>query len=201
MRPGKNEESSKAIQNLFKTKGKLKITTAYFNNLTFTNLIIEREKNKRLTELLINTADIIRPQEPSDSQFEVAESLMAVLRCGGKSNYLHVKSLGLRAKGNLQNMHHKFIMTDTKVLVGSINLTNAAFHRNYESFIITTDSRTYNSFSREFDILWKKGKEILIGRRGFIRSLACPKCGNNEGIDFESYGPVCTYCAHRFIVK
>lgn len=94
-------------------------------------------------------------------------------------------------------MHHKFMVSDDVVIFGSVNWTTAALHGNYECLIKTSDIELIEKFIEEFDEIWNQAQELYTDK-GQIRRIMCPVCEDSEGVDFESYGPICTYCGHKF---
>jgi phosphatidylserine/phosphatidylglycerophosphate/cardiolipin synthase-like enzyme len=200
LRPNADNLAEEKLIELFKDYKELYIAVAYFNNKKFSNLLINRADNHFPTNLLINTSDILRPQNDGDSEIAISEALMKVIVASSKG-LINVRSLGTRAKGKYQNMHHKFYMNSDKLFFGSVNLTDAALNRNYELLTETYDKHIIENFKNEFNSMWKIASEIYTGRDNKLRSLMCPICERHEGVDFESYGPICTFCGHKFSLK
>lgn len=198
LQPGGNKIIKKKLSNLFLEDSDLHIAVAYFNSEYFADLIIARAKKKLKTLLILNTSDLIRPKEPGKSETVISKALIKILKHEG--NYIFCKSLGLKVLGNYQNMHHKFIFTKNKLFFGSLNLTDAAINRNFESLIETNNQFLINDFHSEFGKLWKIGSELYSGRDGKLRSIMCPNCENSDGVDFESFGPICHMCGYNFII-
>lgn len=198
LKPGNNKKTIDNLSNIFMEDSDLHIAVAYFNNEYFADLIIERAKKKQKTLLILNTSDLIRPKEAGKSEIVISKALIKILKHEG--NYIFCKSLGLRVLGNYQNMHHKFIFTKNKLFFGSLNLTDAAINRNFESLLETDNKFIIKDFYSEFGKLWNIGSELYSDRDGKLRSIMCPKCENSDGVDFESFGPICHLCGYNFIV-
>jgi phosphatidylserine/phosphatidylglycerophosphate/cardiolipin synthase-like enzyme len=198
LKPGDNKIVIENLSNLFLEESDLHIAVAYFNSEYFADLIIERAKKKLKTLLILNTSDLIRPKEAGKSEIVISKALIKILRNEG--DYIFCKSLGLRILGNYQNMHHKFILTKNKLFFGSLNLTDAAVNRNFESLIETDDKFLIKDFHSEFGKLWNIGSELYSDRDGKLRSIMCPKCENSDSVDFESFGPFCHMCGYKFII-
>ncbi|MFY0481383.1 phospholipase D-like domain-containing protein [Flavobacterium sp. PLA-1-15] len=198
LKPGDNKIIIENLSNLFLEDSDLHIAVAYFNSEYFADLIIERAKKKQKTLLILNTSDLIRPKEAGKSEIVISKALIKILKHEG--NYIFCKSLGLRVLGNYQNMHHKFIFTKNKLFFGSLNLTDAAINRNFESLLETDNKFLIKDFYSEFGKLWNIGSELYSDRDGKLRSIMCPKCENSDGVDFESFGPICHMCGYNFIV-
>ena len=96
-------------------------------------------------------------------------------------------------------MHHKFLVTNKVVLFGSVNWTYSALHNNHECLVASKSDWHIRQFWAEFEELWESAHEVYTGR-GKLRSMMCPVCESPDGVDFESYGPLCTLCGHRFEV-
>ncbi|WP_290568097.1 phospholipase D-like domain-containing protein [Leeuwenhoekiella sp. UBA6783] len=202
LRPSNNEEFVNELIEFFKDEGQLLIAVAYFNSDLFAELIIERFEKKQQTLLILNTSDLIRPQNPGDSEIAISKALMKVITADTRQTYINIKTLGIRKKGKYQNMHHKFFINSKKLIFGSFNLTNAAINKNYESVISTRNINLRKDFRSEFGKLWNDGIELYSGSRyNALRTLMCPICEINDYIDFESFGPICTVCGHKFIIK
>lgn len=199
LKPGDNKEVIENLSSLFRDDADLLIAVAYFNNEYFADLIIERAKKKQKTLLLLNTSDLVRPKEAGKSEIVISKALIKILEHEGQ--YVFCKSLGLRSLGNYQNMHHKFILNKNKLFFGSLNLTDAAINRNFESLLETESKFLIRDFYNEFEQLWKIGSELFCDRDGKLRSIMCPKCEMSDGVDFESFGPICHMCGYQFIVE
>lgn len=200
LKPGDDNMLKQELTNLFKLNGNLHIAVAYFNNEYFSDLIIERAKQKLKTFLILNTSDIVRPKEAGESEIVISKALFNIIKSEYLDKYIFCKSLGVKITGNYQNMHHKFIFNKDKIFVGSLNLTDAALHRNFESIIEIDDRITINKFYKEFEVLWNSSSEILTNESGKLRSIMCPKCETSECVDFESCGPFCFNCGYKFII-
>ena len=198
LKPGDNNLIIKRLSNLFLEDSDLHIAVAYFNSEYFAELIIERAKKKQKTLLILNKSDLIRPKEAGKSEIVISKALIKILKHEG--NYIYCKSLGLKVRGNYQNMHHKFIFTQNKLFFGSLNLTDAEINRNFESLIETENNFLIKKFHSEFGKSWNIGSELYSDRDGKLRSIMCPKCENSDGVDFESFGPICHMCGYNFIV-
>lgn len=198
LKPGENKMLIKKLSNLFLEDSDLHIAVAYFNSEYFADLIIGRAKKKQKTLLILNTSDLIRPKEAGKSEIVISKALIKILKYEG--DYIFCKSLGLRILGNYQNMHHKFMFTKNKLFFGSVNLTEAAINRNFESLIETDNKQLIKDFHSEFGKLWNVGSELYSDRDGKLRSIMCPKCENSDSVDFESFGPICHMCGYKFII-
>ncbi|MFF2018910.1 phospholipase D-like domain-containing protein [Paenibacillus sp. NPDC058177] len=198
LRPGKaNTEALNEILSVIKTETEfISVAVAYFTHPDIATALIERTKENRRTRLLLNTSDIIRPAG-SDSEVIISKELLKVINFADYQSNLEIKSLGLRAKGKYQNMHHKFMVSRNKVIFGSVNWTSAALNSNYECLVASTDKKIIAEFLDEFNEIWRDAQELYTDK-GQLRRIMCPKCEESDGVDFESFGPVCTYCGHKF---
>lgn len=198
LKPGDNKKIIEKLTTIFLEDDDLHIAVAYFNSEYFANLIINRAKKKLKTLLILNTSDIIRPKEAGKSEIVISNALIRILKEEG--DYIFCKSLGLRISGNYQNMHHKFLFTKNKLFFGSLNLTDAAINRNFESIIETDNKFLIREFYSEFGKLWNIASELYSDKEGKLRSIMCPKCENSDGVDFESFGLICHMCGYNFII-
>lgn len=182
------------------THGVLRIAVAYFTHPVLAQTLIKRIEDGKTTLLLVNSSDLLRPTSPQETEIVVSKDLLSVLNlshCG--IGPLYAKSLGTRTQTQYQNMHHKFVVSNEKVIFGSLNWTKSALQHNYEFISISTDSNVIEKFMAEFTKMWEQAFDVLTNKTG-IRIIACPICNEQWGIDFESYGPFCVYCGHKFKV-
>ncbi|WP_416151137.1 phospholipase D-like domain-containing protein [Salipaludibacillus sp. HK11] len=200
LRPGEcNTEAtlSEIIKIIKHTDGLLRIAVAYFNHKTLIKELIERTELQKETRLILNTSDLLRPNNPRESALFVSKDLIDLINISQENHLLQIKSLGLNTRINYQNMHHKFVVSERQVIFGSLNWTYAALEKNFELIHICEDRDLAKEFQCEFDNLWETSQDIYT-RYGKIRGIICPECISSDGVDFESYGPFCTICGHRF---
>ena len=175
----------------------LSIAIAYFTHTDIANALIRRTKNGRKSQLILNTSDLLRPINSDQTKIIISRNLIELLKLGDP---LNIKSLGFRSKTTYSNMHHKFIVSDRKAIFGSLNWTQTALQNNYEVVIVSENAYIIKEFNKEFDFLWEISQRLYFqGTK--IRSIICPICKYADGIDFESYGPFCTFCGHQFKIE
>ncbi|HEY1378152.1 MAG TPA: phospholipase D family protein [Gemmataceae bacterium] len=200
LRPG-SEAAAKALgilrSLLADTAGEVRIAVAYLTHQLLVDELIRRQQQRRVPLLLLNSSDFLRPSGPNETEVVVAQPLLRLLEAG-KYGPLEVRTLG-QTSGKYQNMHHKFAVTDKMVAFGSVNWTKSALAHNYELFAVSDDPNVISQTRKEFDALWGTAQEMYT-EHGQLRSIMCPICRNQSGVDFESYGPLCTICGHRFRV-
>jgi len=177
--------------------GFLSIAIAYFTQTEIANALIRRTKNGRRSQLILNTSDLLRPINSDQTEIVISKNLIELLKLGDP---LNIKSLGFRSKTTYSNMHHKFIVSDRKLIFGSLNWTQTALQNNYEVVILSENAYLIKEFNKEFDILWESSQRLYF-QDSRIRSIICPICKYADGIDFESYGPFCTFCGHQFKIE
>lgn len=191
------------ICDMLRTDKAIDICVAYFTHLDIAEEIIERAKLQKPTRLLLNLADLLRPVGPHSSEFRASAALVKIfdfldgLRFPD-SEHIQMKTLG-REQNRMTNMHHKFIIGDREIGFGSMNFTTNSMTNNYENFCFTNKELFYQSFEVQFAKMWHTGEE-LVAPRGELRVIECPECGQSAGVDFESYGMICTYYSHKFAV-
>ena len=79
------------------------------------------------------------------------------------SQYARLKDFGLNIKidGNKNNMHHKFIVIDNKIVItGSPNFSFSGFNRNDENMLIIFNEQLALGFAGEFDRLFEEGEVV-----------------------------------------
>jgi phosphatidylserine/phosphatidylglycerophosphate/cardiolipin synthase-like enzyme len=199
LRPkGKNQAAIDEISSIIsETQEELNIAIAYFTYKPFSDALLHRKKNNMPTRLIINGADIIRPAGARTSELVVAKPLLEILEQSYKWDF-EVRSLGFQ-HGKYQNMHHKFIVSDKTAIWGSVNWTYSALHNNYECMTVSDNQEVILRFRREFEGLWNIAQEVM-AHNGKLRAIMCPNCQESYGVDFESYGPFCRFCNHRFSI-
>ena len=145
---------------------------------------------------MLNTSDLVRPLHAGESEIVVSRHLLRLLQ---QHHPLGTASLGARTGTSYQNMHHKFAVADDRVVFGSLNWTTAALENNFECLASTDDSDAIARFTLEFDRLWSAAQEFFF-QDGRVRMIMCPDCKSSFGVDFESWGPFCLDCGHKFRV-
>jgi phosphatidylserine/phosphatidylglycerophosphate/cardiolipin synthase-like enzyme len=172
----------------------LRIAVAYFTHPEIAKALVNRTQCGRDTKLIINASDILRPIDSTETEIVISKNLMEVLQLN-----LDVRTLGNRTGALYENMHHKFLVSEHKVIFGSLNWTLAALNNNYECVAISSEPKAIELFTREFERIWSQAKDF-IAIDGNVRVIMCPICKSPESVDFESWGPVCISCGHRFTV-
>jgi cardiolipin synthase A/B len=79
------------------------------------------------------------------------------------SQYSRLRDFGIEIKvdGNKNNMHHKFVIIDDKIIVlGSTNLSLSGNNRNDENMLIIFNKELALGFSREFDRMFMEGEVV-----------------------------------------
>ena len=131
----------------------------------------------RIIELVRNAESSVKIASFSFTREELADELLkadikginiAILtearqRNVQNSQYARLKDFGLniRIDGNKNNMHHKFIVIDDKIVVtGSPNFSFSGFNRNDENMLIIFNEELALGFTREFDRMFTEGETI-----------------------------------------
>ncbi|MCH8329095.1 MAG: DUF1669 domain-containing protein [Nanoarchaeota archaeon] len=84
-------------------------------------------------------------------------------RNGQNSQYTRLRDFGINIKvdGNKNNMHHKFIIIDNKIVItGSPNYSWSGFNRNDENFLIVYNEGLALKYRNEFDRLFGEGEVV-----------------------------------------
>src|SRR3989338_233866 len=131
----------------------------------------------RIIELVRNAESSVKIASFSFTREELADELLkadikginiAILtearqRNVQNSQYARLKDFGLniRIDGNKNNMHHKFIVIDDRIVVtGSPNFSFSGFNRNDENMLIIFNEELALGFTREFDRMFTEGETI-----------------------------------------
>lgn len=178
----------------------LNCCVSYFTSMDIADELIERTKNEKLTQIIFNSSDVLRPYHDG-TEICVSAALLKLLEYldNDTEKILKIKFLGRDSKKShtYTTMHHKFMVTDNIVAFGSLNYTENSFRNNYENLVISDNDVFVKKFKIEFDELWSIAEEYGIDK-GKIRCINCPNCNEEGMIDFESYGAICTNCHHKF---
>lgn len=75
---------------------------------------------------------------------------------GAEAEWLANSGVPVVTDNSPARMHHKFVVSDSKVLSGSFNWTKQASTKNNENLCILQESNVVKSFAREFDHLWNE---------------------------------------------
>jgi phosphatidylserine/phosphatidylglycerophosphate/cardiolipin synthase-like enzyme len=176
------------------SSGTLRIAIAYFTHPEIAKALIQRIQLGREAKLIINASDILRPSQPNETEIVISKNLLEVLR-----QNIVPRTLGNRSTSEYQNMHHKFMVSESKVIFGSLNWTTAALNNNFECVAVSSEPEAITLFTSEFEKIWKQAEELYVVS-GKVRMIMCPICKSMDGVDFESWGPFCLYCGHKFKV-
>jgi phosphatidylserine/phosphatidylglycerophosphate/cardiolipin synthase-like enzyme len=176
-----------------------KFGMAYLTHQKIAEFLRERSDKGLPTQILLNARDLIRPSDNPAAEIQLAFPV-AVKNIFEIIERLGDDTLLIRVLNARNTMHHKFLVFDDLVGFGSLNFTYAGFNQNYENFSFTDDLSVVSNFGNEFDALWEIASDLRIDN-GHLRNLVCPKCNREEGIDFESWGLLCTLCGARFEFK
>ena len=79
------------------------------------------------------------------------------------SQYYRLRGFGVDIKvdGNKNNMHHKFIVVDGKIVItGSPNYSWSGFNRNDENMLIIYDESLALKYKNEFERLFGEGEVV-----------------------------------------
>ena len=131
----------------------------------------------RIIELIRNAESSVKIASFSFTHEELADELLkadiegidvSVLmerrqRNVQNSQYARLKDFGLNIKvdNNKNNMHHKFIVIDDKIVItGSPNFSFSGFNRNDENMLIIFNEELALGFAREFDKLFLEGEAV-----------------------------------------
>lgn len=177
--------------------GQVRAAVAYLTHLVLIQALLDRAARGAPTFLILNSQDFIRRAPGDASRLTISSRLMSLL--AGAEQYwdsLKIRTLG-QGSVNWSVMRHKFAVGDSAVIFGSANWTQSAFTTNYEWMARSSAPPDVSRFGAEFGLLWERAQAIHVSR-GKLRRILCPVCGHAEGVDFESYGPFCTFCGHRF---
>ena len=131
----------------------------------------------RIIELIRNAESSVKIASFSFTHEELADELLKVdikgievsvlmerrQRNVQNSQYARLKGfdLNIRVDGNKNNMHHKFIVIDGKIVItGSPNFSFSGFNRNDENMLIIFNEQLALGFAQEFDKLFLEGEVV-----------------------------------------
>ena len=124
-RPGKESEIYNRIYKELKSaQHRILVAMAFFSDEELRNTIINN-KNVDDKRIILNNSDLLRDYKE--------DSLKPSLKWAQEESY--IVSLGTFTNDYPSNMHHKFLIIDNCIWVGSYNFTKYAKDKNWESMV------------------------------------------------------------------
>lgn len=160
-RPGEfNNIYTKLLNDIKLCKNRLLMAVAYCSDEEIVKAIIEKGKdiNNFDKRIILNAPDMYRNN-----------SLAPLLR-------MHCNCMALGtwiSEKNQSNMHHKFIICDNVLWIGSYNFTEYAKHNNWENMLRIDDEKVIADFLLEFEYMWIVGDAI----NTYLDKNRCLQCG------------------------
>jgi phosphatidylserine/phosphatidylglycerophosphate/cardiolipin synthase-like enzyme len=201
LRPGAetNSEVLDHIEfNLLDNVRELKIAVAYFNEPRLTRAIARRHKLKYPTRLILNSSDILRADLAGSAARVAPGNILNLLELNRDPENIWIRALGRNNNGKYENMHHKFVVSDSWVYFGSLNWTYSALNNNFEAMCVSKDKDLVENFNLEFEHIWEIAEEICVDENNRITKLRCSNCGSSGWIDMTSAGFYCGTCGSSF---
>ncbi|WP_088293284.1 phospholipase D-like domain-containing protein [Bacillus mycoides] len=166
-RPGSNTEiSDRVVLEIKYAKKRVLVAMAYFSDENVINILKETKITKRA---IINRAD--KNSTNISDMFEAKDSV----------------TLGDEAS----LMHHKFLVVDDVLWIGSYNFSNNAKKYHWENMLRITDSEIVNQFVYEFDNMFRIGK-ALTENPSIISKTEMKRTDNRPFYIFE-----CASCSRK----
>lgn len=109
---------------------------------------IKYAKRRLLVVQYTLTDELIRDALISNKN--ILEKKLILNEKEGDLNNLHYVILGCKGNPIYSNMHHKFLIVDDTLWVGSFNMTPAASEKNWENILRITDEKAVKQFVEEF---------------------------------------------------
>lgn len=208
-RPGSKKDIEDAILRDIETaKSKILIASAYFNSTRIAQELVNKSLDDK--RVILNANDRKRLK---------SKQVREILR-HGKIGCCEVGTTYENYEGT--HMHHKFIIIDDVVWMGSYNLTEQASTSNWESMIRIDIKNVTEEFLKEFEQLWLMGwaiqSKIIVNRCCDCKSivedplehfqviigdslndelvLSKVQCINSAMI--PSYPVICSYCKETY---
>lgn len=165
-RPGSKKDIEEAIiKDIEKAKSRVLIASAFFNSAQIAQALVNKPINDKRVILNVNDTNRFKSKEVRDILHYGNISYCEVGTI--YSNYTEAYKTGT-------HMHHKFIIIDDVVWVGSYNLTDEAATRNWENMLRIDIKNITEEYLKEFEQIWLVGwaiqSKIIVNR--------CTDCTN-----------------------
>lgn len=158
---------------------------------------IKHAKRRLLVAQYTLTDDLIRNALVSNTN--IIEKKLILNQKEGDLNNLHYVILGCKGNPIYSNMHHKFLIVDDTVWVGSFNMTPAASEKNWENILRITDQKVVEKFVEEFKKMYMYARCIpapdmyadytyLFSNIGYIKCIN--GCSSEIGDIFNHFQPI-----------
>lgn len=189
-RPGKEEEVTYyLVGDIRYAKKRILLAMAYFSD---TKILREIKENPRAEKkFLFNKSDVIRDSEISMGLIRDGYDVVSLGTCQIKSKQEESKIV------NSSLMHHKFIIIDDVVWIGSYNFSRNAREKNWENMIRIKDKEVVDRFVQEYYRMFRLGflpNPTLEGNIGSITGEkpkiyynSCSQCHNVFNNPLEHY--------------
>lgn len=147
------------MKDIKESEKRLLISVAYCSDKTLISEIIEKGNEKGFDKrIILNSPDMYRNN-----------SMAPLLK-----EYCNCMALGTWvSESDQSNMHHKFIICDNVLWVGSYNFTEYAKKNNWENMLRIEDEKVIEKFVMEFEYMWIVGDTI----NSYLDKNKCRKCG------------------------
>jgi phosphatidylserine/phosphatidylglycerophosphate/cardiolipin synthase-like enzyme len=196
-----NDKSIAELLKIINNDGELiRIAISYFVHLKISEAIIGRCYLQRKTRILFNANDLIRPCGTQNQKMSISFSQIELFKSQLKqSKYLEIRIAGEKTDKVYENMHHKYIVSNNKLIYGSPNWTDKSFNNSYEFLVLTKEKSYITKFQEEFDEIWKIAKKTKVNIESII-SIYCPLCNNQEAVNLNDQNPYCKFCNYSFSI-
>lgn len=141
-RPGTTCKIKEAIINdIINSKHQILLAMAYIDDEELISKIID--SNAKLKKVILNLDDVEKKIINYTSLF--------------KGHFEKITKILGSNKGHFSTMHHKFLILDNTIWIGSYNLTTRASQRNWENMIRLNDLDIIQAYQEEFNHMWNTG--------------------------------------------
>lgn len=198
-RPGKEEEVTYyLIGDIRYAKKRILLSMAYFSDYEILGEIKENPRAEKM--FLFNKSDVVNNQTTYNTLVESGYNVTLL----GTHQRISDK------KTKTSSMHHKFIIIDDVVWLGSYNFSQNARENNWENMIRIEDKRIVEIFVREYYQMFRLGLlpnptingelKSYPGGKPAILFTRCSKCNFEYNNPFEHYYLIieCETLIHRF---
>lgn len=160
-----------AIRDNKTVKEKRVILNAVDVDRAYNNAVNEAEKK---AEKIFKKKNIKKPTS-HEWLTEVKRNLKLPANQEWVDDKLYVVTLGNSKESN--QMHHKFLIIDKEIWIGSYNFTNAAGLKNWENMILIKDNpNLFKNFETEFYKMYRLGIFFYENFKSYIEKNKCSHC-------------------------
>ncbi|WP_342615071.1 phospholipase D-like domain-containing protein [Peribacillus frigoritolerans] len=177
-RPGTNKVIvEEIIKDIRGAKERILVAMAYFTDKDIWDELDKKALNEK--KIVLNASDILRRENNQK------KTLLLERSKGEDTVLLGTITKDNRGKDKSTHMHHKFLVIDDVVWVGSYNFTLSARDRHWENMIRIQNKQIADEFKKEFYNMFLLGK--MFNGNNILTHEVCTECNHPIVDPFEHF--------------